>query len=602
MQFKIWFSFFYVFFATAVLSAQQVPSAAIYYEGVLSGAFDSWIDIRIGLLDGEGVLVYQEEHSTQTDLFGGFSVAVGQGRAKEGFSKDFASIDWSISYRLKAEWRAKSGGVFLLLEEIELLSVPYAFYAFSSGDQQGVSAYEEWLSAGNTGSVEDYLESFRGPKGEKGTKGDPGSKGEQGEKGLPGFLPPGGISGAGVYWSGEEWVTDGAFFVLSDESMALGEEIVPLAQLALSSEDKGFLPPRMRAIDRDAIPNPAEGLIIFNLDSGCPNYYSMGNWWDWCGRVGLPAAQVDSLFCSEVVYTGKIIAQEPLENVYCEIPYTGGNKGIYSTAFFASNGAEGLVAQLIMDTISENSGWVKVWMDGVADEAIVSKFTLDFAGKVCTLRWEVEEPVLPDFPEGTLHCNPNVPTRPINVLSPHTGRLWMDRNMGAFRAAIASSDDEAAGDVYQWGRFSDGHQCRNSAFSSVLATTDRPTGGTFILVQNTPYDWRNPGNDNLWQGILGTNNPCPKGYRIPTEAEWTAEIEGWSSQDGKGALSSSLQLPLPGYRSFVDGAVLGQGIYGYYWTSNIQGEQTKVMMLSEAFSLFIKVGKAYGMSVRCIKD
>ncbi len=42
------------------------------------------------------------------------------------------------------------------------------------------------------------------------------------------------------------------------------------------------------------------------------------------------------------------------------------------------------------------------------------------------------------------------------------------------------------------------------------------------------YDWRSPQNDNLWQGVNGINNPCPSGYRLPTEAELEAERLSWS--------------------------------------------------------------------------
>lgn len=44
----------------------------------------------------------------------------------------------------------------------------------------GKSAYEIWLSAGNTGTLEDFLASL---KGEKGSTGKQGLKGESGEKG-----------------------------------------------------------------------------------------------------------------------------------------------------------------------------------------------------------------------------------------------------------------------------------------------------------------------------------------------------------------------------------------------------------------------------------
>jgi hypothetical protein len=51
------------------------------------------------------------------------------------------------------------------------------------------------------------------------------------------------------------------------------------AQLDLSSTKKGFLPPRMTRIQRDSIDSPAEGLLIYQLDSIAGMYcYSLGSW------------------------------------------------------------------------------------------------------------------------------------------------------------------------------------------------------------------------------------------------------------------------------------------------------------------------------------
>ena len=99
----------------------------------------------------------------------------------------------------------------------------------------------------------------------------------------------------------------------------------------------------------------------------------------------------------------------------------------------------------------------------------------------------------------------------------------MDRNLGATQAATSSTDVDAYGDLYQWGRRSDGHQCRTSATTSTLSSTDQPAHGNFIIAPSSPYDWRSPQNANLWQGVNGINNPCPSGYRLPTEAELEAE-------------------------------------------------------------------------------
>jgi hypothetical protein len=53
-----------------------------------------------------------------------------------------------------------------------------------------------------------------------------------------------------------------------------------------------------------------------------------------------------------------------------------------------------------------------------------------------------------------------------------TGRIWLDRNLGATRVAKSSADASAFGYLYQWGRLSDGHQKPSSATTNTLSSTD----------------------------------------------------------------------------------------------------------------------------------
>lgn len=98
----------------------------------------------------------------------------------------------------------------------------------------------------------------------------------------------------------------------------------------------------------------------------------------------------------------------------------------------------------------------------------------------------------------------------VDVTSSITGFTWMDRNLGANRVATSITDTEAYGDLYQWGRSADGHEKRDSPTTTTLSITDIPGHGSFITSTINPLDWRSPQNDNLWQGVNGTNNPLPK--------------------------------------------------------------------------------------------
>ena len=178
----------------------------------------------------------------------------------------------------------------------------------------------------------------------------------------------------------------------------------------------------------------------------------------------------------------------------------------------------------------------------------------------------------------------------------------MDRNLGASQVAISINDTSAFGDLYQWGRRSDGHQCRTSASTSTLSSTDQPSHGNFILAPNTPFDWRSPQNTNLWQGLNGINNPCPGGYRIPTEAELDAERLSWSINNSSGAFSSPLKLPIAGFREITNGSLIYVGVNGYYQSSSVNGTGIHYLYFSSSNSVFPLSYRAYGFSVRCIKD
>lgn len=191
------------------------------------------------------------------------------------------------------------------------------------------------------------------------------------------------------------------------------------------------------------------------------------------------------------------------------------------------------------------------------------------------------------------------------VINPMTGAEWMDRNLGASQVATSIDDMNSYGYLYQWGRGNDGHQNRGSGITSTLSDGDNPGHGNFILTASSPHDWRSTQNDNLWQGVNGINNPCPEGFRIPTEAEWTAERNTWSSMDLNGAFASILKLPCAGGRHYAEannGAFVLPGSNGFYWTSTVSGTKASRLNFDAAHAEFYAPYRAYGYSVRCIKD
>jgi uncharacterized protein (TIGR02145 family) len=179
----------------------------------------------------------------------------------------------------------------------------------------------------------------------------------------------------------------------------------------------------------------------------------------------------------------------------------------------------------------------------------------------------------------------------------------MDRNLGASKVATQSNDSQSYGDLYQWGRRADGHQCRNSATSTVLSSSDTPNNSTFILGSSVTSDWRNPQNPNLWQGVSGINNPCPSGYRLPTSLELNAEVQSWgAAKNSSGAFSSPLKLTTAGTRLASSGSLFSS--IGSYWTSQVDGNGSITLDIYDnaAGTNFYKTDRGDGSSVRCIRN
>lgn len=193
-------------------------------------------------------------------------------------------------------------------------------------------------------------------------------------------------------------------------------------------------------------------------------------------------------------------------------------------------------------------------------------------------------------------------TLPENTVVGANGKIWMDRNLGASRVATSSTDSVGFGDLYQWGRAKDGHQLRTSATTATLTSVDKPATSDFITSKTGTQDWRNPQNSTLWQGLNGTNNPCPTGFRLPTVAEWNLEIAGWSSNTNVGAFVSSLKLPMAGSRSASTGDISLAGSGGYYWTSTLDGTRSRVVVISENQAFVSTSIRGDGKSVRCIRN
>lgn len=200
------------------------------------------------------------------------------------------------------------------------------------------------------------------------------------------------------------------------------------------------------------------------------------------------------------------------------------------------------------------------------------------------------------------------------VASPYTGKIWLDRNLGASRVATAVDDNQSYGDYYQWGRAADGHQKSNSTTTATLATDINATNenGKFITNSNSPCDCAESGVDDngslrstAWSKTDG-NSVCPAGFRVPTLDELAAETVnnsgGDSFENNTDAFNNFLKLPSAGDRGRGDGTLNYQGSGGIIWSSSPAGSGSYDLYFVSDDAGTGNGCRAFGFSVRCLKD
>ncbi len=230
------------------------------------------------------------------------------------------------------------------------------------------------------------------------------------------------------------------------------------------------------------------------------------------------------------------------------------------------------------------------------------------------------------------------------VTSPITGKEWLDRNLGATQVCTKSRDDgsfpdndtyvadqkDCFGDLYQWGRLTDGHEKRDSSsidYDPSLTIEEngiiKATGADsdkFIKSPNNPYDWTDKDGDGskrkaVWEKTDGTSI-CPVGFRVPTIDELKAETIEWSDPNmiedesiGKvkvtnrdTAFKNFLKFPVSGYRYYGDASLGNLGHYGFVWSSSPNGSNGQSIHFNDSNAFDSSSKRAYVFSVRCLRD
>lgn len=173
-------------FMLATCAWAQAPQK-MSYQAIIRNASNivvasSTVGIKISIVKGtpNGPAVFAERHTNSTNANGLLSLEIGAGTVLSG---NFSAIDWGNGpYFIKTETDPLGGTNYSIVGATELLSVPYALYATTSGNSSTVGP------AGPAGAT--------GPQGPIGMTGPQGPAGPQGPTGAAGLQGPIGLTGA----------------------------------------------------------------------------------------------------------------------------------------------------------------------------------------------------------------------------------------------------------------------------------------------------------------------------------------------------------------------------------------------------------------------
>ena len=194
------------------------------------------------------------------------------------------------------------------------------------------------------------------------------------------------------------------------------------------------------------------------------------------------------------------------------------------------------------------------------------------------------------------------------------GNIWLQQNLGSSQVATSMTDTLSYGDVYQWGRWNDGHEKRTSTTASVTNPND-PTGLTtpnnsFIIGSST--DWWDGGSlTDTWSAISPSNisstdgcDPCKAiaaGWEMPTQNDWTNIQSTESINNPTSAYASNLKLPASGYRSSSTGNYTFVDQRGYFWSSTTSSTGAKYFYIGSSMANpAAGAMRGQGHAVRCI--
>lgn len=196
------------------------------------------------------------------------------------------------------------------------------------------------------------------------------------------------------------------------------------------------------------------------------------------------------------------------------------------------------------------------------------------------------------------------------------GKIWLQQNLGSSKVATAMTDADSYGDLFQWGRWDDGHQLRNSATSSA-PSPNSPDGlagsSSFVIGTGSSSWWATNATSDAWTAKDNTAvttaigaDPCKavgQDWKMPSQADWTLLVGSETIMNPASAYASTLKMPASGYRSNTTGGFTFVDQRGYYWSADTASTGGKYLYIGSTLANPSSgAPRGQGAAVRCIKE
>jgi hypothetical protein len=352
-------------YAVIAQSTQGIPYQAVARTAQGEPYVNASVQVRFSLREQSviGTISYQESHSLITNDLGLFSTIVGTGASSVS---TFSAINWDQTVKfLQVEIDLGQGWVDMGNQQ--LMSVPYALYAASSGSDLPSDASNGQVLTFCNGSPT-WTTGGQCP----GVITDLACNSAVNSGTLTAGISASGVSSI-ISYTGGNGGTYGGQTVNSTGVSGVTASLVA-GSFALGG---GTLTYSITGTPSST------GTAIFPINIAGQSCSLNLN-------INPQVGAITNLDCNNSMNNGTLTAGVVASSVSSTISYTGGNGGQFDGQIVPSTGVLGLVANLTAGTLANGNGTIVVAITGTPSTAGTASFALSIGGQACNLTRTIE--------------------------------------------------------------------------------------------------------------------------------------------------------------------------------------------------------------------